>query len=173
MIMKAHSAGLVVYKLTSGYPEVLLAHMGGPFHAKKDDGHWSIPKGLIDQDESPLAAAKREFNEELNLIAPEGEYIELGDVEQHNKKIVTAWAVEADIDASDIKSNMFEMEWPPRSGKLQEFPEIDRAAWFSLADAAQKAVRGQAPLFERLANHLHVTFGPEETVSEPRQGSLF
>jgi predicted NUDIX family NTP pyrophosphohydrolase len=171
--MKAHSAGLVVYKMTSGHPEVLLAHMGGPFHAKKDDGHWSIPKGLIDEGEEPLAAAKREFNEELSLPAPDGEYIELGDIEQHNKKIVTAWAVEADIDASDIKSNMFEMEWPPRSGKKLEFPEIDRAGWFSLADAARKAVRGQAELFERLANRLHVPFGSDEAASRPQQGALF
>ena len=171
--MKAHSAGLVVYRMTSGHPEVLLAHMGGPFHAKKDAGHWSIPKGLIDEGEEPLAAAKREFTEELSLAAPSGAYVELGDIEQHNNKIVTAWAVEADLDASDIKSNMFEMEWPPRSGKVQEFPEIDRAAWFGLAEAAQKAIRGQAELFERLANHLHVPLGPEGVQPSPQQGSLF
>jgi predicted NUDIX family NTP pyrophosphohydrolase len=171
--MKAHSAGLVVYRLASGQPEVLLAHMGGPFHAKKDDGHWSIPKGLIDEGEEPLAAAKREFTEELNLAPPDGRYIELGDVEQHNNKLVTAWAVEADPDISDIKSNTFEIEWPPRSGKTQEFPEIDRAGWFGLAEAARKCVPGQAGLFERLANILHAPFGPEEMPDAPRQRRLF
>jgi len=170
--MKAHSAGLVVYKMSAGQPEVLLAHMGGPFHAKKDDGHWSIPKGLIDEGEEPLAAAKREFAEELSLAAPDGEYIELGDIEQHNKKIVSAWAVEADIDVSDIESNTFELEWPPKSGKTQEFPEVDRAAWFGLAEAGRKAIPGQAELFERLANHLHLPSGPE-IPDAPKQSSLF
>lgn len=171
--MKAHSAGLVVYRIKDGQAEVLLAHMGGPFHAKKDAGHWSIPKGLIDEHEEPLAAAKREFTEELGLAAPEGRFIELGEIEQHNRKIVSAWAIEADIDVSSTKSNTFEMEWPPRSGKVQQFPEIDRADWFGLAEAGQKAIRGQAELFERLADHLHVPFGPEGTASEPQQGSLF
>jgi predicted NUDIX family NTP pyrophosphohydrolase len=157
----------------AGRPEVLLAHMGGPFHANKDDGHWSIPKGLIDDGEEPLAAAKREFTEELDLALPDGEYIELGDIEQHNKKIVSAWAVEADLDASSIRSNTFELEWPPRSGKTQEFPEIDRAAWFGLAEAGQKCIRGQAELFERLANVLNVPFGTEELPDAPRQNSLF
>jgi predicted NUDIX family NTP pyrophosphohydrolase len=170
---RAHSAGLVIYKLTSGRPEVLLAHMGAPWWAKKDIGAWSIPKGLIEEGEEPLDAAKREFGEELGLPVPEGDFIGLGDIEQHNRKTVSAWALEADIDATSITSNTFRTEWPPRSGKLQEFPEIDRAGWFSLAEAAQKAVRGQAPLFERLANHLHVPFGPEETRGEPHQGSLF
>jgi predicted NUDIX family NTP pyrophosphohydrolase len=159
--------------MASGQPEVLMAHMGGPFHAKKDEGHWSIPKGLIDDGEEPLAAAKREFSEELGLAAPDGEYVELGDVEQHNKKVVTAWAVEAEPDISDIKSNVFETEWPPRSGKTQKFPEIDRAAWLSLAEAGRKCIRGQAELFERLANLLHVPFGSEELPDTPQQGSLF
>jgi predicted NUDIX family NTP pyrophosphohydrolase len=171
--MKKRSAGLVVYRIKSGQPEVLLAHMGGPFHAKKDIGHWSIPKGLIDEGEDSLAAAKREFAEELGLQAPDGKYLALDDVEQHNKKIVSAWAVEADIDASYIKSNTFEMEWPPRSGKTQEFSEIDRAAWFGLAEAGQKAIAGQAGLFEQLANTLHVPLGPEPAPETPQQGSLF
>ncbi len=168
--MKAHSAGIVVYRMINDQPEVLLAHMGGPFHAKKDEGHWSIPKGLVDEGEEPLAAAKREFTEELSLAAPEGEYLELGDIEQHNKKIVTAWAIEADVDASGIKSNLFEMEWPPRSGQTQEFPEIDRAGWFGLAEASQKCIRGQAELFKRLAEKLDIPFEPSEP---PQQGSLF
>jgi predicted NUDIX family NTP pyrophosphohydrolase len=171
--MKAHSAGLVVYRMSSGQPEVLLAHMGAPWWAKKDVGAWTIPKGLAEEGEDPLVTAKREFSEELGLAAPEGQFLELGDVEQHNRKTVTAWAVEADMDISNIKSNTFKAEWPPRSGKTQDFPEIDRAAWFSLPEAAQKCVRGQAGLFERLANHLHVPFGPEELPDTPQQGSLF
>jgi predicted NUDIX family NTP pyrophosphohydrolase len=151
--MKAHSAGLVVYKIKNGQPQVLLAYMGGPFHSKKDNGHWSIPKGLVEDNEDPLATAKREFSEELGLLSPEGEFIELGEVEQHNNKIVTAWAINADIDVSQIKSNTFEMEWPPRSGKQQEFPEIDRADWFSLGEAAQKVIKGQGIIFEKLADY--------------------
>jgi predicted NUDIX family NTP pyrophosphohydrolase len=167
--MKAHSAGLVVYRLTNGRPEVLLAHMGGPFHAKKDNGHWSIPKGLIDEGEDSLATAKREFTEELGLPAPDGDFVELDEIEQHNNKTVTAWAVKADIDVSDIKSNTFEMEWPPRSGQKQEFPEIDRADWFDLAEAGQKVIKGQAALFEKLAQKLDIEFDP----NAGQQASLF
>ncbi|MBX4197309.1 NUDIX domain-containing protein [Candidatus Saccharibacteria bacterium] len=171
--MKAHSAGLVVFRRTGEQPEVLLAHMGAPWWAKKDIGAWSVPKGLVEEGEEPLDTAKREFGEELGLAVPDGKFIELGDVEQSNKKIVSAWAVEADMDVSHIKSNTFKAEWPPKSGKQQEFPEIDRAAWFSLAEAAQKAVGGQAELFERLANILHVPLGPEEAPKTPKQNSLF
>jgi predicted NUDIX family NTP pyrophosphohydrolase len=172
-IMKAHSAGLVVFRQTGQQPEVLLAHMGSPWWAKKDIGAWTIPKGLIEEDEDPFSAAKREFGEELGLPVPEGEFIELGKIEQNNNKDVVAWAVEADIDVSNIKSNTAKIEWPPRSGKTQEFPEIDRAAWFSLAEAAQKTVKGQAELFERLANILHVPLGPETIPDPPAQASLF
>jgi predicted NUDIX family NTP pyrophosphohydrolase len=170
--MKAHSAGLVVYRLKDGQPEVLMAHMGAPWWAKKDVGAWTIPKGLVEENEEPLEAAKREFQEEIGLQVPEGEFVELGSIEQNNNKTVTAWAIEADMDVSDVKSNTFKAEWPPRSGKTQEFPEIDRASWMSLAEAAQKSVRGQAGLFEKLANILHVPFGPEETPDTPQQGSL-
>jgi predicted NUDIX family NTP pyrophosphohydrolase len=171
--MKAHSAGLVVYRMSGGQPQVLLAHMGSPWWAKKDIGAWTIPKGEVEDGEQPFETAKREFGEELGLPLPEGKFIELGDIEQHNRKTVTAWAVEAEIDASQIKSNTVAIEWPPRSGKTQDFPEIDRAAWFGLAEAAQKTVRGQAELFERLANFLHVPFGAEEIPKPPGQGSLF
>jgi predicted NUDIX family NTP pyrophosphohydrolase len=171
--MKKHSAGIIVYRLSGEQPEVLLGHMGGPFHAKKDNGHWSIPKGLVEKGEEPLETAKREFNEELGLQSPEGEFVELGSIEQHNNKTVTAWAIEANPDISEIKSNTFKMEWPPRSGKEQEFPEIDRAAWFSLPVAAQKCISGQAELFVRLASELHVPFGAEEIPPAPKQGSLF
>jgi len=168
-----HSAGLVIFRRNKGNVEVLLGHMGAPWWAKKDVGAWTIPKGLINKGEEPLEAAKREFTEELGLQVPEGEFIELGDIEQHNNKTVTAWAIEADIDASNIKSNTFKTGWPPRSGKQQEFPEIDRAGWFSLAEAAQKSVRGQAGLFEKLANILPVPFGVEEIPPPPQQNSLF
>lgn len=169
-IMKAHSAGLIVYRIKDGRPEVLLAHMGTPWWAKKDIGAWTIPKGLVEENEAPFEAAKREFQEELSLTLPEGNFVELGDIEQHNRKIVSAWAIEADPDISWIKSNTTTIEWPPRSGQQQEFPEIDRAAWFGLAEAGQKAVRGQAELFKRLAEKLDMPFEPTEP---PQQGSLF
>ena len=151
----------------------MIAHMGSPWWAKKDIGAWSIPKGLIEPGEEPIEAAKREFSEELGMPVPDGEYLELGSIEQNNNKTVTAWAVEADMDANHIHSNNLKMEWPPRSGKTQEFPEIDRAAWLSLAEASQKTVKGQAELFERLANKLNVPFGSEEIPPAPKQGSLF
>jgi predicted NUDIX family NTP pyrophosphohydrolase len=150
-----------------------MAHMGAPWWAKKDVGAWSIPKGEIEEGEDALQTAKREFGEELNLQVPEGEFLELGAIEQHNNKSVTAWAVEADIDVNEVKSNTFKAEWPPRSGEIQDFPEIDRAAWMGLAEAAQKSIKGQAELFERLANLLHVPFGTEEIPAPPAQGSLF
>lgn len=171
--MKKYSAGLVVYRIREGQPEVLLAHMGSPWWAKKDIGAWSIPKGEVEAGEEPLATAKREFGEELGLPVPEGNYHELGEIEQHNRKTVIAWAVEADPDISDINSNKTTIEWPPSSGQTQEFPEIDRAGWFSLESAAQKAVRGQAELFKRLANLLHVPFGSEEIPDPPTQSALF
>jgi predicted NUDIX family NTP pyrophosphohydrolase len=171
--MKKHSAGIIVYRIKEGVPEVLMAHMGSPWWAKKDVGAWSVPKGVIEEGEEPFETAKREFTEELSLQPPEGDYLELGTVDQHNNKSVTAWAIEADLDISKIKSNTYELEWPPRSGKTQEFPEIDRAVYMSLPEAAQKCVRGQAELFERLANELHVPFGAEEIPEPPSQGSLF
>ena len=169
--MKAHSAGIIVYRLKGGRLEVLLAHMGTPWWAKKDVGAWTIPKGLINEGEKPFEAARREFQEELGQPAPEGKFMVLGDIEQNNRKIVSAWAVEADPDVSHIKSNTTTIEWPPHSGQMQEFPEIDRAAWFGLAEAAQKCVRGQAELFERLAGHLQVPMSGQPP--EPAQGSLF
>lgn len=171
--MKRHSAGIIVYRTKNGEPEVLLAHMGAPWWAKKDIGAWTIPKGEVEESEDPFQTAKREFGEELGLPLPDGQFIELGSIEQNNNKTVTAWAVAADMDVSEIKSNTFKAEWPPKSGKTQEFPEIDKAAWFSLAKAAQKSVKGQAELFERLANILHVPFGSEEIPKPPAQGSLF
>jgi predicted NUDIX family NTP pyrophosphohydrolase len=171
--MKAHSAGLLVFRRTGGQPEVLLAHNGGPFHAKKDLGSWTIPKGLYEENESPQQAARREFEEEIGQPAPEGELIELGQIEQKNNKSVLAWAVEGDLDANNIKSNSFEMEWPPKSGKIQEFPEVDRAAWFSLPEAAVKLIPAQAEFLQRLAQKLDVPFEAEAIPEPPKQNSLF
>lgn len=167
------SAGLLVYRLKEGKPEVFIVHNGGPYWAKKDDGIWSLPKGEIEEGNEPLATAKREFGEETGLPVPEGEYFELGTIiyPRGDKRII-AWAVEGDFDAAQLKSNTFEMEWPPRSGKKQKFPEIDRGGWFALAEASRKLFPPNLPFLERLANHLHVPFGSEQT-SPPQQNSLF
>jgi predicted NUDIX family NTP pyrophosphohydrolase len=129
--------------------EVLLAHPGGPFWAKKDDGSWSIPKGEFADGEDPLAAAKREFEEEMG-VSPAGDFIPLGTVRQPGGKMVFAWAIRADFDPSRLKSNMFSMEWPPKSGKRQEFPEVDRATWFGIDAARLKILKGQAPFLDQL-----------------------
>jgi predicted NUDIX family NTP pyrophosphohydrolase len=163
--MKKTSAGLLVYRIKGQKLEVMLAHMGAPWWAGKDKGAWTIPKGEY-TDEEPLAAAKREFVEELNLPIPKGDLIELGIIEQKNKKSVTAWAVEADIDVSNIKSNTFKTEWPPRSGKFQEFPEIDKAGWFTQAEAMDKMIAGQGELIERLAAKLSLDSGQESPKQE-------
>ena len=143
------SAGILLYRRVPSL-EVLLGHMGGPFFARKDDGAWSIPKGEYGPDEDAFAAALREFAEELGSPAPSSGYVSLGSVRQANAKVVTAWAVEGDLDASAIVSNTFSLEWPPRSGRMQSFPEVDRAAWFSLEDAHPKLVKGQVELLDRL-----------------------
>jgi predicted NUDIX family NTP pyrophosphohydrolase len=171
--MKKQSAGLLVYRLKDGLPEVLIAHMGGPFHGKKDEGHWSIPKGVFGEDEDSKTAAVREFGEELGKAVPEGDWQDLGSIIYKNGKEVFAWALEGDLDVKEIKSNTFELEWPPRSGKVQEFPEIDRAGWFSLPLAAAKLIPDQVAFLERLANLLHVSFGAEEIPGPPNQASLF
>ena len=144
------SAGLLLYRRAPEF-EVLLVHPGGPFFAKKDDGVWSVPKGEYEPDEDPLAAAVREFEEELGSPPPAGERIDLGDVKQRAGKIVSAWAVEGDIDAAAVVSNTFEMEWPPRSGRTAEYPEIDRAEWFDLATARTKILAAQQPFLDRLS----------------------
>jgi predicted NUDIX family NTP pyrophosphohydrolase len=148
------SAGIVLYRRHDEGIEILLGHMGGPYWARKDDGAWSIPKGEYDDDEQPLAAARREFAEELGHPAPDGVPVELGQITQRNGKVVTAFALEGDLDAASVRSNVFEMEWPPHSGRLQAFPEIDRAAWFRTAEARTKAVPSQGELFDRLEAHL-------------------
>ena len=130
--------------------EVLLVHPGGPFHAKKDLDAWSIPKGEYDASEAPLAAAQREFEEETGH-KPSGPYIELGEIRQKGGKLVTAWAFEGDFDPATLKSNTFEMEWPKGSGKVQHFPEVDRAAWLTIDAAKERIKAAQIPLLDALA----------------------
>ncbi|MBZ9995951.1 NUDIX domain-containing protein [Mesorhizobium sp. BH1-1-4] len=156
--MAKRSAGLLIYRRGGGDIQVLLVHPGGPFWAKKDDGAWSIPKGLVDDDEDELAAARRETSEEIG-ITMDGPFTRLGDYKQPGGKIVIAWSVEADIeiDAAAIKSNTFTMEWPPRSGSMKEFPEVDRAGWFSLAEAEVKILQGQRPMLSDLVERLDRT----------------
>ncbi|HWF21833.1 MAG TPA: NUDIX domain-containing protein [Acidimicrobiales bacterium] len=149
--MVALSAGLLVFRRgVAGTPEVLLVHPGGPFWSRKDAGAWSIPKGEVEAGEELAAVAEREFAEELGRPAPDGTRTDLGEVTQAGGKRVRAWAVEGDFDATDIASNQFEMEWPPRSGRRQSFPEVDRAAWFSLDEARQKLIAAQVDLLDRL-----------------------
>ena len=144
--MVKRSAGLLVWRRTTDGIEVLLGHPGGPLFASKDT--WTIPKGEYDGTEEPLAAARREFAEELGLPAPAGSVVALGEVKQRGGKLVTIWAVEGDLDATLARSNLFSMQWPPRSGRWQEFPELDRAQWFALDDAP--VFPAQAPFLERL-----------------------
>jgi predicted NUDIX family NTP pyrophosphohydrolase len=147
------SAGLLLYRIRHAAIEVLLVHPGGPYWKPKDDGAWSIPKGEFSPPEDPLVAARREFFEETS-VAIEGDLRALKPIRQSGGKIVHAWAVEGDLDPTTIVSNTFEIEWPPRSGRLQSFPEIDRAAWFALPEATRKILRGQVPLLEELAQML-------------------
>ena len=151
--MPKTSAGLLMYRRTAGGIEVFLVHPGGPFWAKKDAGAWSIPKGEYVAGEDPLDAARREFAEETGIV-PDGELVELGVVKQAGGKIVTAWALEGDCDADTIRSNTFAMEWPPRSGRQQEFPEVDRAGWFDLETAEEKILKGQLDFIRRLGEML-------------------
>ncbi len=151
--MKKLSAGILVYRRKAGAVEILLVHPGGPFWARKDEGAWSIPKGEYVQGEPPLAAAKREFFEETGFSA-DGDFQELGSFRQPSGKLITAFAVEGDCDAAAVRSNTFSMEWPPRSGRTAEFPEIDRAAWFSLEQGATKIAKGQRAILERLISRI-------------------
>src|SRR4051812_13731315 len=151
--MAKDTAGILMFRRTGSEPELLLAHPGGPFWAKKDDGAWTIPKGMCDVGEEPLAAAIREFHEETGFTA-EGPFIPLGAFKQPGGKTVHAWAVEGDCDPARLVSNSFTMPWPPRSGKQAQFPEIDRAGWFREDEARRKILKGQAPLIDALLRHL-------------------
>lgn len=146
---KKRSAGLLLYRRTPGL-EVLLVHPGGPFWAKKDLGAWSIPKGEHDDGEDPQACALREFEEETGTPPAEGELEDLGSVRQKSGKVVQAWALEGDLDATAIRSNTFELEWPPRSGRTSQFPEVDRAQWFGVTEARERINPAQAAFVERL-----------------------
>jgi predicted NUDIX family NTP pyrophosphohydrolase len=148
------SAGLLLYRIGAGGVEVLIGHPGGPFWARKDEAAWSIPKGEYTDDEDPWVAAQREFVEEIGLPVPEGPRIALPPVKQSGGKIVTAFAVEADLDVTGSVSNTFELEWPKGSGRFKEFPELDRVGWFSIAEAQVKLLKGQRPVLTSLIAHL-------------------
>ncbi|WP_129310760.1 NUDIX domain-containing protein [Streptomyces sp. L2] len=147
------SAGLLVFRRGGEGLEVLLGHMGGPLWAKKDAGAWTVPKGEYEADEPAWDAARREFREELGLAPPDGEAVPLGEVVQKSGKIVTAWAVEGEVDPAAIEPGTFTMQWPPRSGRIQEFPELDRVAWFGLGRAREVIITAQAAFLDRLAEH--------------------
>ncbi|HEY4162139.1 MAG TPA: NUDIX domain-containing protein [Dongiaceae bacterium] len=151
--MAKQTAGLLLYRKRSGVLEVLLAHPGGPFWAKKDLGVWSIPKGEFLEDEAPLDAARREFNEEIGTQM-DGDFLELTPRKQPGGKTVHAFAVEGDLDASSARSNLFEMEWPPKSGRMQSFPEVDRAEWFGIDEARERLLKGQLPILEELVEKI-------------------
>ncbi|MER8015264.1 NUDIX domain-containing protein [Streptomyces griseoluteus] len=147
------SAGLLLFRHTDRGLEVLLGHMGGPLWAGKDEGAWSVPKGEYEADEPAWEAARREFQEELGIAPPDGPALPLGEIAQRNGKIVTAWAVEADLDPATITPGTFTMEWPPHSGRVREFPELDRVAWFTPEEARGLMVFGQGTFLDRLAEH--------------------
>jgi predicted NUDIX family NTP pyrophosphohydrolase len=146
--MPEKSAGILMFRRKRAQSELLLVHPGGPFWARKDNGAWSIPKGVYEEGEDPLAAAQREFQEETGSIAA-GNFIPLGSFRQSSGKIVSAWAVEGDYDVEKFKSNLFAMEWPPKSGQFKEFPEVDRIGWFAPAEAMRKILKGQTPILEK------------------------
>ena len=154
--MSVHSAGILVYRYKNNDLQVLLVHPGGPFWSGKDLGAWSIPKGIFDESEKPLDAAKREFREETGFVV-EGEFIELGELRQPSKKIIHAWSIEGNFDTSQLKSNTFKMEWPRNSGNIQEYPEVDKGEWFSLDIAQKKIFKGQRDFLTRLVNRLNVS----------------
>lgn len=159
--MPKQSAGLLVWRRRPGSVELLLAHPGGPFFVNRDLGSWTIPKGEYEAGEEPLAAAEREFAEEIGTLPPAGPRLDLGEVRQASGKRVRAFAVEGDLELSEVKSNLFETEWPLGSGRLESFPEVDRAMWFEPAEARRRLNKAQAELVDRLLAHLAVSPGAE------------
>lgn len=147
--MPKQAAGILLYRQVARGLEVLLAHPGGPLWARKDLGAWTIPKGQFGDDESALEAARREFEEEMGSPAT-GDFAELGSIRQPSGKIVHAFTTESDFDVTTVKSNLFTLEWPPRSGRTGQYPEVDRAQWFSVEEARQKILKGQEPFLDRL-----------------------
>ncbi|MBI5138799.1 MAG: NUDIX domain-containing protein [Candidatus Vogelbacteria bacterium] len=177
--MSKKSAGILLYRNVSQDLEVLLVHPGGPFWAKKDEGSWSIPKGEFEENEDSLTAAKREFKEETGLMVT-GDVIALESIRQPSGKTVFAWAIKGDFDPSLLKSNTFSIEWPPKSGRQQEFPEIDRAGWFSIEKARLKILKGQVGFLDQLINKIgYIANTPSKDDSNvskektTRQKSLF
>jgi predicted NUDIX family NTP pyrophosphohydrolase len=152
--MAKRSAGLLMYRRHNRELQVFLVHPGGPFWARKDMGAWTISKGEYLEDEVPLEAAKREFHEETGFTA-QGNFLELGTVQQSGGKVVSAWAFEGDCDPAALVSNRFEEEWPPRSGRRIEIPEVDRGDWFAVAEARERILKSQAPFLDRLSDMLH------------------
>jgi predicted NUDIX family NTP pyrophosphohydrolase len=155
------SAGLLIYRFGAGGElEVMLGHMGGPYWSRKEEAAWSIPKGQREEGEVSIDTARREFEEEIGRPPPDGEAVALGDVRQGGgRKVVEAWAIEGDMDVSEIDSSPFEMEWPPRSGQLREFPEFDRAAWFGVEAARVRIVKAQAAFLDRLVELVDASAG--------------
>jgi predicted NUDIX family NTP pyrophosphohydrolase len=151
--MPTLSAGVLLYRARDGVVEVLIAHPGGPFWARKDDGAWSIPKGEYTDGDDPWTVAQREFLEELGLRVPPGPRLDFGPLKQPSGKVVTAFAVEADLDITETHSNTFQLEWPKGSGRVREFPEVDRVGWFTVAQARAKLLKGQRPFLDRLMEH--------------------
>lgn len=149
IIMSLHSAGIILFRLCNHELQVMLVHPGGPFWAHRDLGSWSMPKGLFEPGEPPLATAKREFTEETGFDI-DGDFIDLGSLRQPSRKIIHAWAVEGDIDVSKINSNTFSLEWPAKSGVVKQYPEVDRGEWFSIDLARAKITKGQQQFLDRL-----------------------
>jgi len=149
------SAGLLVFRFRKKKLEVFIAHMGGPLWAKKEKRAWSIPKGIIDPGERPLEAAMREFREETGMEPPDSDLINLGEFDQSKKKRITIWASEGELDPEVLVSNTFELEWPPGSGNVQEFPEVDRGEWCDIPTASDRVIKGQVQVLEALEKHLN------------------
>jgi predicted NUDIX family NTP pyrophosphohydrolase len=151
--MSVHSGGILLFKYVDGRLRVMLVHPGGPFWAKKDEGAWSIPKGILEETEGALEAARREFKEETGFDV-DGQFIELGQLKQPGGKIVHAWALESELDVKNIRSNTFRLQWPKNSGNVKEYPEIDKAQWFDVNEAKKKILKGQAEFIDRLIEKL-------------------
>jgi predicted NUDIX family NTP pyrophosphohydrolase len=169
--MPKRSAGLLLFR-GSTHLELFLVHPGGPFWARKDDGAWSLPKGEYSDPERPLEAAKREFQEETGITV-DGDFLPLGELRQPGGKLITAWALEKDVDPNLVESNLFSMEWPPKSGKTQQFPEVDRAAWFPISQARTKLLKGQLAFINRLTKKLNVTAEDNSETGPTGPSTLF
>lgn len=152
--MSVRSGGIILYRFNEGRLQLMLVHPGGPFWKNKDEGVWSIPKGIYEESENPLDAAKREFREETGYMV-DGEFIDLGEIKQPSHKIVHVWAMEKDIDTTNIVSSTFNLEWPRNSGQIKEYPEVDRGQWFEVPEAKKKILRGQQDFIDKLMEKLH------------------